>query len=86
LGLVTHISATDATVQEEAMALAQALAAKPPAALRATKRWLNELDGSFDDARFKAPVEDSRGLAAGAEAAAMLRSFWRARGSERSSP
>lgn len=39
-----------------------ALLSRGTAAAHATKTWLNELEGAYDDARFDGPVEGSRGL------------------------
>jgi enoyl-CoA hydratase/carnithine racemase len=59
LGLATHLAATNETVMQEAESHAHLLAKKGPHALRATKQWLNQLDGSLDDARFDRPAGDS---------------------------
>jgi enoyl-CoA hydratase/carnithine racemase len=75
MGLASYVSAAEDSIDAEAMALAWALAAKPPGALRTTKQWLNELDGSLDDARFDAPVRASGALAGGEEARSMLRAL-----------
>ncbi len=45
MGLLTHLVDIDDQVEDAANDLAVDLAAKPPLALRATKAWLNELDG-----------------------------------------
>jgi len=52
LGLATHITASSESVMAEARAHAATLAKKGPHALRVTKGWINELDGSLDDNRF----------------------------------
>ncbi len=44
-----------------------------PAAIGTTKRWLNELDGSLDDAVFDRAADLSADVIAGAEAQARLR-------------
>ena len=63
----------------EVDALLERLAAKGPQALRATKRWLNELDGSGDESRARHAAEASASAAEGDEFAALLRTFWAAR-------
>ena len=71
-GLATHLCAADrldATVSD----LAGRLAAGGPNALATTKRWLNELDGSMDDAVLDRAAELSAQIIAGAEAQERLR-------------
>jgi methylglutaconyl-CoA hydratase len=73
MGLATHCSA-DPTA--DADAFCARLVEKGPRALAATKRWLNELDGSDRDDHFDATAEGSAVLCRGDEARRMLRSFW----------
>jgi len=71
-GLATHLCAADqldATVAD----LARRLAGGGPNALAITKRWLNELDGSMDDAVLDRAAELSAQIIAGAEAQERLR-------------
>ena len=71
-GLATHLCAAeqlDATVAE----LARRLATGGPNALAVTKRWLNELDGSNEDAVLDKAAELSAQIIAGAEAQERLR-------------
>jgi enoyl-CoA hydratase/carnithine racemase len=71
-GLATHLCAADeldATVD----GLARRLAGGGPNALATTKRWLNELDGSMDDAVLDRAAELSAQIIAGAEAQERLR-------------
>jgi enoyl-CoA hydratase/carnithine racemase len=75
-GLATHCAASADALPAEAAVLVERLLAKGPEALRATKRWLNELDGSGDAARCPAAAEASAAAATGAEFPAMLRDFW----------
>jgi methylglutaconyl-CoA hydratase len=76
IGLATHLAASAETVLDDARALARTLAGHGPRALRATKAWLNELDGSLDDDRFD-PVARATGRdATGEEAVTLLRDFW----------
>ncbi len=75
-GLATHCAATAEALPAESAAMVDRLLAKGPEALRATKRWLNELDGSGDAARYPAAAEASAAAAMGAEFPAMLRDFW----------
>jgi enoyl-CoA hydratase/carnithine racemase len=77
-GLATHLCAAeelDATVA----ALAKRLASGGPNALATTKRWLNELDGSMDDAVLDRAAELSAEIIAGAEAQERLRKAFAAR-------
>ena len=78
-GLATQVAADAASVGAEAEVLARRLCEKGPQALRATKRWLNELDGSCDAARFAHAAAASAAAAAGDEFAALLQAFWRSR-------
>jgi enoyl-CoA hydratase/carnithine racemase len=78
LGLVTHLSESSETVFLDAMRHCHSLAAKGPHALRATKAWLNELDGSFDDAPFDQAARGSASIADSAESRELLAS-WQAK-------
>jgi len=71
-GLATHLCAADqldATVTD----LARRLSTGGPNALAVTKRWLNELDGSNEDAVLDKAAELSAQIIAGAEAQERLR-------------
>jgi enoyl-CoA hydratase/carnithine racemase len=71
-GLATHLCAQDqldATVAE----LAKRLSAGGPEAIATTKRWLNELDGSNEDAVLDKAAELSAQIIAGDEAQQRLR-------------
>jgi enoyl-CoA hydratase/carnithine racemase len=77
-GLATHlcpVEELDATVA----ALAKRLISGGPNALATTKRWLNELDGSMDDAVLDRAAELSAEIIAGAEAQERLRKAFAAR-------
>jgi methylglutaconyl-CoA hydratase len=75
IGLLSHLEETDTQAIAIASALAMELSKKPPIALQATKRWLNELDGSLDDERFDLPaIQSSSSL--GEETERMLRQLW----------
>lgn len=76
LGLATHVARDEASLDEQARALAAGLARKPRHALRVTKAWLNELDGSLDDVRFDEPASGSMQLARHEETLRLLRN-WR---------
>jgi enoyl-CoA hydratase/carnithine racemase len=78
-GLATHCAATPQSTADEAEMLVTSLLAKGPQALRATKRWLNELDGTQDETRFRHAAEASAAAAEGDEFATMLRAFWETR-------
>jgi enoyl-CoA hydratase/carnithine racemase len=75
-GLATQCAASGGSLAAEVDALAARLLAKGPDALRATKRWLNELDGTGDPARFAHAAAASAAAAEGDEFASMLREFW----------
>jgi len=62
IGLVHQLVDLPEDVVPRAQIEAIELAKKPPDALAATKRWLNELDGSLDDARFDEALAVSLGL------------------------
>jgi enoyl-CoA hydratase/carnithine racemase len=59
-----------------AQALAERLAKGGPKAIAATKRLLNELDGSMDDAIAEEAAEISARIIAGDEAQARLKAAW----------
>jgi enoyl-CoA hydratase/carnithine racemase len=64
IGLATQVSRDDAAVGPDARDLCRTLSGHGAVALRATKAWLNELDGTLDDDRLDGPVRDSADLAA----------------------
>lgn len=72
LGLVTHISESAESCVPDALAHCIALADKGVHALRVTKAWLNELDGSLDDSRFDGPAEASARVADSQEMRTLL--------------
>jgi methylglutaconyl-CoA hydratase len=75
IGLASHLSEAG-DLDQRANDLARVIAGHGLHALRVTKRWLNELDGSLEDARFDGPAADSARQALTPEAAAMLRARW----------
>ena len=79
LGLATHCSASPDSLEAETDRLVASLLSKGPQALRATKAWLNELDGSIDEARHLHAEMASAAAADGDEFASMLRAFWATR-------
>ena len=79
IGLVTRVSASDATLVSEADALCDTIAGHGANALRATKDWLNQLDSSLDDARFDGPAQSSARAAMHPNAVAQLRDAWQKR-------
>ena len=72
LGLVTHVSESAETCLNDATAHCRALATKGLHALRATKAWLNELDGTLEDLRFDRPAKASATMAQSEEMRMML--------------
>lgn len=78
LGLVTHVSDSSDSVAADAMNHCRMLAKKGLHALRVTKRWLNELDGSLNDASFDGPARASAAMTHTEEARTLL-SNWQTR-------
>jgi len=72
IGLADRVSPDDAGAQRDARELANTIAAHGTTAVRATKAWLNELEGALDDTRFDGPMRATAELAAGEESQAML--------------
>jgi len=64
IGLAMQVSRDDAAVGKDARTLCRTLSGHGVAALRATKAWLNELDGTLDDGRLDGPMRASALLAA----------------------
>ena len=77
MALATHLSESGETVHDDAMAHCQALAAKPPHALRVTKAWLNELDGSLVDEPFDRAAAASAGQTDHSDSIALLQAAWK---------
>jgi methylglutaconyl-CoA hydratase len=75
-GLATDLASSSQVALAHAMERARALAQKPPAGLRTTKAWLNQLDGSLSDAPFDATARDSAAASTHHESRGMLRAFW----------
>lgn len=74
-GLATHLVPQE-SLEKTTHELAARLAAGGPAALSATKRWLNRLDGSDDDAILDRAAELSAEIIAGHEAQSRLAALW----------
>ena len=72
IGLANRMSPDDAGVERDARELCNTIAAHGTTAVRATKAWLNELEGALDDTRFDGPMQATAQLAASDEAQAML--------------
>ena len=72
LGLATHLVERE-RLEAETTELAGHLAAGGAQAMAATKRWLNELDGSLDEAMVAAGADLSAEVIAGDEAQTRLR-------------
>lgn len=71
-GLATHLCGRD-ELERTTTELATRLGKGGPNAIAATKRWLNELDGSMDDAPLDKAAEISAQVIAGPEAQGRLR-------------
>jgi methylglutaconyl-CoA hydratase len=78
LALATHLAHSKQTVRREALEFCGELACNGVHALRATKAWLNELDGSLDDSQFQPCANASAAEADTERAASMLRARWNA--------
>ena len=74
-GLATHLVA-EGELAATAQSLAKRLAKGGPKVLAATKHWLNELDGSLDDAIADEAAEISARIIADDEAQARLKAAW----------
>lgn len=76
LGLAHTVVDRPEQVRGVALALARRLAAKPAHAMAATKRWLNEVDGSLDEAAAQAALADSLAIAGNEEERRRLAGLW----------
>ena len=74
-GLVTHLVPQE-QLESTTLELAGKLAKGGPHAMAVTKRWLNELDGSMDDAPLDKAAELSAQVIAGEEAQSRLRKIY----------
>lgn len=79
IGFAARCANTAGELPELVDGLCADLALKGHAALARTKAWLNELDGSDDDAPFDLTAQASAELCSGAESVSMLESFWSSR-------
>ncbi|MSQ90280.1 MAG: enoyl-CoA hydratase/isomerase family protein [Phycisphaerales bacterium] len=83
LGLVHLLARDEAALEELVSALADEIARKPPEALRATKAWLNEIDGTQATgalgAHADAVTEATASLCLQSESRLLLAEFWRRR-------
>ncbi len=68
VGLAFALSPDDESTVPDARALCRELAGHGHHALRVTKAWLNELDGSLDEKRYDGPKRESADLSATDEA------------------
>ncbi len=75
-GLAHFCEADAGAALARADEIARSLAGKPPHSLRVTKRWLSELDGSFDDGVLNAALDASLALAGGDEERQRLAALW----------
>ncbi len=77
IGLASHLSRDDASVMTDAAALCGTIAGHGRLALRRTKAWLNELDGTADPRSFEGPAGASAAIATHDEAIRLLRERWK---------
>ncbi len=75
-GLATHCVDEESQLDAAVADLSARLVSGGPNAMAATKRWLNELDGSYEDAVLDAAAELSATMIAGEEAQTRLRAIW----------
>lgn len=75
-GLATHLVPMD-ELESATTAFAERLAKGGPEAISATKRWLNELDGSLDDEQLAKGAEISAELIQTEDAQARLRTLFK---------
>lgn len=78
-GLAWKCASSTEALPHETAQLCASLAQKGPLALRATKAWITELDGTLDPARAAHAAAASAAAAEGDEFATLLRAFWAAR-------
>lgn len=83
LGLAYRAVEGNEQVLDAAREFARGLTTKGTHALRITKQWMNELDGSLDNAAFDAAAAGSVGVTTTDESRRLLRSFWEQRTSQR---
>lgn len=80
LGLVQFVECDESALAVRVAALVEALLLKGPQALRATKMWLNQIDGTspegFLGSRVHDAIDATAKLCAGNEALSMLQDFW----------
>ncbi|MBX3401828.1 MAG: enoyl-CoA hydratase/isomerase family protein [Phycisphaeraceae bacterium] len=76
IGLAHECAATAGEAASRAEQIAAELAAKPTVGLRATKQWLNELDGSDQAGAAERALSVSLGLVGSAEQAERLAQLW----------
>lgn len=77
IGLASECVDSPEDVLPRAIELATTLARKPHHALVATKRWLNEIDGSTNSALHDAALSASLALAGGEEEQLRLKALWK---------
>ncbi len=75
-GLATHLVPVD-ELESATSDFASRLANGGPYAIAATKRWLNELDGSYDDEQLSKGAEISAELIQTEDAQARLRTLFK---------
>lgn len=77
IGLAHELVECPNEVRARAIEIASALARKPTNGIHATKRWINEIDGSAADDRFESALAASLALAGGAEERTRLEAHWK---------
>lgn len=77
-GLVTHLTSLS-ELESQTLELARKIARGGPTAMAATKRWLNELDGSMEDDVLDEAARISAHVVQGPEAQIRLRKVFESR-------
>lgn len=77
IGLAHECVDEAAQVMERAVTIARAIAGKPRSGTAATKRWLNEVDGSDSDAAFDAALGASLSVVGSEEERTCLDVLWK---------
>ncbi|HMN41928.1 MAG TPA: enoyl-CoA hydratase/isomerase family protein [Phycisphaerales bacterium] len=77
MGLAHECIEDAGKVRDRAMVVAEQFTAKPRWGLAATKRWMNEVDGSGDDARAEGGLEASLALVGSPEERERLAALWK---------
>lgn len=77
IGLVSHLVAQERNLLDTARDFCSSIIVKNyHSTMKATRNWMSEFDGSYDDADFEQTAQESSALCYQDEMKNMLRSFW----------